>query len=179
MRVIDRIILSIYMFLLAFLSFAVILLSLGLIPLEWAWTCFVYVSGQWETALVGAVFFLVSIRLLLAGARSRKAKDAIVHHNEMGQVHISLGAVENLVAKGVRHIRGVRGVKVNVSLNAEGVIVRMKATVSPESHVPTVAGEIQTRIHEYIRNTVGVELADVQVVVENIGNDFKPKQRVK
>ncbi len=179
MGIIDRIILSIYTFLLTFLSVAVILLSLRLIPLELAGTSLAYIYGQWEAALVGAVFFLVSIRLLLAGIRSRKAKDAIVHHNDMGDVHISLDAVENLVEKVARHIRGVRGIKVNVALAREGISVHMKAVVSPESHVPTVAAEIQNRVHEYIKNTVGVELADVQVRVDNISNDFKTKQRVE
>lgn len=179
MGIIDRIILSIYTFLLAFLSFAVILLSLRLIPLEWAGTSLAHVYGQWEAALVGAVFFLVSIRLLLAGLRSRKVKDTIVHHNDMGDVHISLDAVENLVEKVVRHMRGVRGIKVKVALAAQGITVRIKAVVSPESHVPTVAAEIQNRVHEYIKNTVGIDLADVQVMVENISNDFKAKQRVE
>ncbi len=179
MGIIDRIILSIYTFLLAFLSFAAILLSLRLIPLELAWTSIGHIYGQWEASLVGAVFFLVSIRLLLAGLRSRKVKDTIVHHNEIGDVHISLTAVENLVEKTVRHLRGVRGLKVKVALAPQGITVQIKAAVSPESHVPTVAGEIQKRVHEYIKNTVGIELADVQVTVDNISNDFKAKQRVE
>ncbi|SDD36372.1 alkaline shock response membrane anchor protein AmaP [Sporomusa acidovorans] len=179
MGIIDRIILSIYTFLLAFLSVAAILLSLRLIPLELAWTSLAYMYGQWEASLVGAVFFLLSIRLLLAGLRSHKAKDTIVHHNDLGDVHISLDAVENLIEKVARHIRGVRGIKVKVALAGQGISVKLKAVVSPESHVPTVAGEIQNRVHEYVKNTVGIELADVRVMVENISNDFKTKQRVE
>jgi len=179
MGIIDRIILSIYTFLLAFLSIVVILLSLRLIPLEVAGTSLTYVYGQWEASLVGAIFFLVSIRLLLAGLRSRKVKDTIVHHNDIGDVHISLTAVENLVEKVARHIRGVRGIKVKVSLVEQEITVKLNAVVSPESHVPTVASDIQSRVHEYIKNTVGIELADVQVNVEKISNDFKTKQRVE
>lgn len=179
MGIIDRIILSIYTFLLAFLSIVVMLLSWRLIPLEWAGTSLAYVYGQWEASLVGAIFFLVSVRLLLAGLRSRKIKDTIVHHNDMGDVHISLAAVENLIEKVARHMRGVRGIKVKVVLDGPGILVKINAVVSPESHVPTVAGDIQNRVHEYIKNTVGIELADVQVVVENISNDFKTKQRVE
>lgn len=181
MGIIDRIILSIYTFLLAFLSLAVILLSLRLIPLELAGTSLAYIYGQWEASLVGAVFLLLSIRLLLAGLRSRRDKDTIVHHNDMGDVHIALDAVKNLVEKVARHIRGVRGIKVHVALAGQGISVRIKAVVSPESNVPSVASEIQKRVHEYIKNTVGIEIADVQVVVENISNDFKAKakQRVE
>jgi uncharacterized alkaline shock family protein YloU len=180
MGIFDRIILSIYTLLLAFLSLGVVLLSLRLISLEWVWTGISYINGQWEAGLVGAVFFLVSLRLLLAGLRSHRTKDAIVHHTEMGDVHISLDAIKNLVEKIARHTRGVRGVKVRVHQDGQGqgLKVYLKAVVSPENNVPSVSEELQKRVHEHIKNTVGVELVDVQILVENISNDFKSKQRV-
>lgn len=179
MGIIDRIILSIYTLLLAFLSLGVILLSLRLIPLDFVWTGISHISGQWEAGMVGAVFLLISIRLLLAGMRSKRIKDTIVHHNEMGDVHISLEAIKNLVEKTSRHVRGVRGVKVNVTNDSKGLQIALKAVVSPEVHVPSVSAELQQRVHDYIKNTVGVELADVKIVVDNISNDFKAKQRVE
>ena len=179
MGIIDRIILSIYTLLLAFLSMGVILLSLRLISLDLVWTGILHISGHWEAGLVGAVFLLISIRLLLAGMRSRMIKDTIVHHNDMGDVHISLDAIKNLVEKTARHTRGVRGVKVSVNLDGQGLKVSLKAVVSPEVHVPNISAELQQRVHDHIKNTVGVELADVQVFVENISNDFKAKQRVE
>ena len=179
MGIIDRIILSIYTLLLAFLSIGVILLSLRLIPLELVWTSISQISGQWEAGLVGAVFLLISIRLLLAGMRSRRVKDTIVHHNEMGDVHISLEAIKNLVEKTARHTRGVRDVKVRVNLAGQGLKVSLKVVVSPEVHVPSISADVQQRVHGYIKNTVGIELADVEILVENISNDFKAKQRVE
>lgn len=179
MGIIDRIILSIYTLLLAVLSVGVILISLGLIPLELIWTGISHISGQWEAGLVGVIFLLISIRLLLAGMRSKRVRDTIVNHNEMGDVHISLDAIKNLVEKTSRQTRGVRGVKVRVINNSKGLRVSLKAVVSPEVHVPSVSAELQQRIHEYIKNTVGVELVDVEILVENISNDFKAKQRVE
>lgn len=179
MGIFDRIILSIYTFLLAFLSLAVVLISLRLISLEHVWTSLSLIYGQWEAGLVAAVFLLVSIRLLLAGLRSRGSGNTIIHHNEMGDIHISLDAVENLVEKAARHVRGVRGVKVRASHSTAGLKLRVKAVISPESNVPSVTAEIQQRVAEYVRNTVGVELADMQLLVENISNDFKSKHRVE
>ncbi|HMM21268.1 MAG TPA: alkaline shock response membrane anchor protein AmaP [Selenomonadales bacterium] len=179
MGIFDRIILSIYTFLLTFLSLGVILLSLRLIPLDMVGTSLSRLYGQWEAGLVGAVFLLVSVRLLLAGLRSRRGRKTIVHHNDMGDVHIALTAVENLVEKTARHIRGVRGVKVTAIHTGAGLTVNLRAVVSPESNVPSVTAEIQSRVHEYIKNTVGIELADLGIFVENISNDFKSKHRVE
>lgn len=179
MGIFDRIILSIYTFLLIFLSAGVILLSLRLIPLEWVGTSLSYIYGQWEVALVGGVFLLVSVRLLYAGLRSRRGRNAIIHHNDMGDVHISLDAVENLVEKTARHIRGVRGVKVAATYTANGLKVNVRAVVSPESSVPAVTAEMQQRVQEYIGKTVGIELAEMKIFVENISNEFKSKHRVE
>lgn len=179
MGIFDRIILSIYTFLLTFLSLGVVLLSLRLISLEWVWTGISYINNRWETGLLGMVFFLVSLRLLLAGIRTQRIKDTIVHHTDMGDVHISLDAIKNLVEKTARHTRGVRGVKVRVHHDGKGLKVTLHAVISPENNVPNVSEEIQKRVNEYIKNTVGIQLIDVQIIVEDISNDFKTKHRVE
>lgn len=179
MGIFDRIILSIYTLLLSFLSFGVILISLRIISLDYIWTSFSYIHGQWEAALVGGVFFLVSVRLLLASLRSRGSKDTIIQHTDMGEVHIALSAVENLIEKAARHCKGVRGAKIHVTHNKEGLKVNIKVVISPENNVPSVSAEIQRKVQEYIKNTVGVELAEITVLVDNISNDFKTKHRVE
>jgi uncharacterized alkaline shock family protein YloU len=176
MGILDRIILTIYTFLLTFLSFGVILLSLRLISVDWVRTSIESIAGRWEAGLVGAVFLLVSLRLLLAGLRSRRGGKSITHHTDLGDVHVSLDAVENLVEKTARHTRGVRGVKVSVQYADAGVSVRLKIVVSPDSNIPAVTDEIQQRVSESIKNTVGVEPADIRVMVANIANDFKAKR---
>jgi uncharacterized alkaline shock family protein YloU len=181
MSIFDRIILTIYTIMLALLSLGVIVISLPLrlVPLELIGTSISSIYGHWEASLVGVVFFLISIRLLLAGIRSRrKENNTIVHHNELGDVHISITAIENLVEKVARHIRGVRDVKVSAKHTTNGLKINLKATVSPDTNIPTITAEMQEKVFDNVKNIVGVELADMLVIVENISNDFKPKHRV-
>ncbi|MBP2642270.1 MAG: hypothetical protein H6Q67_157 [Firmicutes bacterium] len=179
MGIFDRVILTVYTIMLSFLSLGVVGISLRLIPLDWVWTSISVLYGRLEASLVGAVFFLVSIRLLLAGIRLRKReRNTIVHHNEMGDVHISISAVENLVEKVSRHVKGVRDVKVSALHTKEGLKVSIKAAVSPDTNIPTVTDEMQKKVFDNIKNTVGIELADMKILVENISNDFKAKHRV-
>ena len=179
MGIFDRIILSLYTLLLSLLSIVVILLSVRVISLDYVLMGFSYVYDQWTATLAGAVFLLVSIRLLLAGLRSRRTKDTIVHNNELGDVHITVHAVENLVEKVTRHIRGIRDVKVKVFFRGAGMFIKIRAVTSLETNIPSTTSEIQQRVHEYVKNTVGVEIAGVEVFVENISNDVKPRQRVE
>ena len=179
MRIVDRIILSLYTLLLTVLSVGVILLSLRFISLEQAASCLFYIYDQWQAALAGAIFLLVSIRLLLAGLRSRSSSDAIIHNNELGQVQISIAAVENLVEKAARHIKGVREVKVKVFLRDNGINIKLRTVISPECNVPEVAAQIQQKVYKHLQETVGVEAAQVEIKVDDISNDFKLKQRVE
>ena len=179
MGIIDRIILSIYTILLTVLSLIAILLSAKILPQEYWQQGLSLIYGRWEAALIGGVFFLVSIRLLLAGLRSRRGPNKIVHQTEMGVVEISIGAVEDLIAKTARHTRGVRNAKVQVKQLAEEVKVDLRIVVGPEYNIPKVAAEIQQRTQEYLKNTVGISMSEVRILVNDISNEFKSKTRVE
>lgn len=176
MGILDRIILTIYTFLLTVLSFGVILLSLRLISTEWVRTSIEGIAGRWEAGLVGVIFLLVSLRLLLAGLRSRHSGKSIIHHTNLGDVHISLDAVENLVEKVTGHTRGVRGVKVSVQYADAGVAVVLKIVVSQDTNIPMLTQEIQQRVSESVKETIGIETTDIRVIVNNITNDYKAKR---
>jgi uncharacterized alkaline shock family protein YloU len=178
MGIFGRIILSVYTLLLIFLSVGVIMMGFRLIPLELVGTSITYIYGQWEAGVVGIAFLFASIPLLWAGLR-RKGRKNIIHHNDMGDVYVSLDAVENLVEKAARHVRGVRNIKVSAEHTSLGLKLYMKTIISPESFVPDVTAQVQERVNEYIKNTVGVELAEMRIFVENISNDFKARQRVE
>lgn len=179
MSIIDRIILSIYTILLMLLSLISILLSLKILPQDYWQTGLLLIYGRWEAALVGGVFFLVSIRLLHAGLRSRRGPNKIVHQTEMGVVEISIGAIEDLIAKTARHTRGVRNAKVHIRQLGDEVKVDMRVVVGPEYNIPKVAAEIQQRTQEYLKNTVGVSMTEVRIMVNDISNEFKSKTRVE
>ena len=179
MSIIDRIILSIYTILLTVLSLLSILLSVKILPQQYWQQGLSLIYGRWEAALIGGIFFLVSIRLLLAGLRSRRGPNKIVHQTEMGVVEISIGAVEDLIAKTARHTRGVRDAKVNIKQLGDEVKVDMRIVVGPEYNIPKVAAEIQTRTQEYLKNTVGLTMAEVRILVNDISNEFKSKTRVE
>lgn len=176
MGILDRFILAIYTLALIAVSLGVILFSLRLIPLEWVLTGLDYISGRWEASLVGALFLLLSIRLLLAGTRGRREPNVITQHTDMGTVQITLTAVESLVEKGVQGIRGIRGTNVNVRHSQAGLKIKLKVAVIPDINVPATTEEIQTKINETLKNTIGIEPTDIQVVVNSIANDGKVRR---
>jgi uncharacterized alkaline shock family protein YloU len=86
-------------------------------------------------------------------------------------VRISLDAVENLVRKTARGIKGVREIKAVVSHTKDGLHVFLTGTISPEVSIPEVSEEIQSQVRNYVKRVVGVELVDIRIEVENIANE--------
>lgn len=172
MGVIDRIILTVYTFSLAIISFATVLAALGLVaPAEWVLSHLERPGGRWVVGLLGAAFLAVSVRLIFFAFYRRRAGQALVHETELGDVRISLDAVENLVKKVARSVKGVREVKASVQSETAGLSTELRCVFSPDVSIPEVSQQIQDEVRTYVRRVVGVDVAVVRVHVENIVAD--------
>lgn len=170
---IDKIVLSIYTVALAVVSFIMTVVAIfpeEVQPARWIEDAMSTGRGRWAVGLIGATFFLVSVRLIAVAFR-RQGGQPVVHETSMGLVRISLDAVENLVRKTARGIKGVREIKATVIHGKDGLHVLLKGTISPEVSIPEVSEEIQTAVRTYVKRVVGVELVDIRMEVENIANE--------
>jgi uncharacterized alkaline shock family protein YloU len=129
--------------------------------------------GRWAVGLVGTAFFAVSLRLILFAFKRRGGGQPVVHETTLGDVRISLDAVENLVRKVARGIKGVREIKAIVTHGKDGLHAALQATISPEVSIPDVSEEIQTAVRQYVKRVVGVEMAEVRLEVVNIANESR------
>lgn len=174
MGIIDRIVLTIYTLALACLSGLMILVAIA--P-EWAnpqaWLADALSSGRGRLVigLVGTAFFAVSVRLIAVAFKRRGGGQPVIHETSLGDVRISLDAVENLVRKTARSIKGVREIKAVVTHGKDGLSAHLSATISPEVSIPEVSEEIQSSVRQYVKRVVGVDMAEVRLEVENIANE--------
>lgn len=174
MGIFDRIILALYTFALGLISFFTVLIALGWsLPLDLLRTSLLDINGRWTIGIIGAAFFVVSIRLLYFGLWRRRPSQTVVHENELGEVRISLGAIESLVRKVARQVKGVREIRSTVINRPGGITVYLRGTVSPETNIPEVSDEIQKTVRTYVKNVVGIGINEVQVYVENISNEVR------
>lgn len=182
MGIFDRIILTIYTFILLLLSLGIVTVALDLVSLDAIGTSLqLNIAGSREAAVVGFVFFVMSVRLLVLSVTPRGVRQTILLETSLGKVNIALNAIENLVHKGARQVKGVRSVKSYVVKKKEGICVHIKAVVSPDSNIPDISEEIQKRVRTYITDVVGTQVADIQIFVEDISNEVggKPRSRVE
>lgn len=174
MGVADRIILTLYTFFLAFISLFIVLMAMGWgFPLEFIRTSLLNPNGRWAVGVLGTAFFVVSIRLLYYGFRRRGPSQTVVHETALGEVRITLGAVENLVKRVARQVKGVRDIRTSVGRSPEGITVNLRAVVSPEVSIPEVSDQVQNAVKNYVRHVVGVEVAEIKIYIDNITSEAR------
>ena len=116
--------------------------------------------------LVGIRLFWISIRR--SGHKVHTGRYLVLNEGEMGQVRISVQAVENLIIKVAGKMNGVKEVKPQILTDDKGVSVKILATVSPEQRIPETTEQMQALVKEKVREVSGVALTGVQVSIENI-----------
>lgn len=174
MGLFDRVILTFLTLIVAVLAAVVILLAAGwLIPLELFWTTLQDIGGRWLVGVLAGIVFVIAVRFIYYGFHRYGADQTLVHESDFGEVRISIGAVENLVRKVARQVKGVRDVRGWVQSRGGRLNVRLSAVIAPDVSVPAVSGEVQAAIRDTLANVVGVEAGEVRVFVENISNEAR------
>ncbi|OPY57534.1 MAG: hypothetical protein A4E55_01587 [Pelotomaculum sp. PtaU1.Bin035] len=166
----DRALLTVYTF-----FFTVVLVLFSAVMLGWTAPQFLlselFYPGRPE------MFWPLMVILILAGAKLfwtginkpvKGGKHVVLTESALGQVRVSLKAVENLVEKVVSQVDGIREVKPRIVSIPQGVGIHVCATVTPEINVPEVSLEVQNQVKERVFEVTGISISTVKVSIENI-----------
>ncbi|MCR4419677.1 MAG: alkaline shock response membrane anchor protein AmaP [Clostridia bacterium] len=127
-------------------------------------------SGQerWIVGVLALAVALVGLRALIGMLGTREPEQTLVQSTPAGEVYISLSALEHMVARTGRQVRGIREVRPRVRVTPTGVAVRVEAMVNPDVSVPQVTAELQEKVRRQIEELVGVQVLEVKVLVESV-----------
>jgi len=175
MGIFDRVILALFALTVAVISFLVLAMAVTgwISPLEYLLNVLHNTNGRWLLGILSGLSLAVSLRFLYYGFRRDRPWQTLIHETDVGEVRVSLGAVESLITKVTRGLKGVRDVRTAVFSTPGGIGVRLRAVVSPEANVPETARHIQQSVVDYTKNVVGVEVTEVKVLVNNITNETR------
>lgn len=123
-------------------------------------------QGRLATGAVSGLVLLASVRLMYSAFAQPRAQ--VVHVTDLGEVRIAREAVEHLIQRVARQVRGIRDVRPRVAIAADAISARVRIWVSPDVNIPGLAGQLQEELRRAVREVVGVELTELDVAVENI-----------
>ncbi|TYO95629.1 alkaline shock response membrane anchor protein AmaP [Desulfallas thermosapovorans] len=113
------------------------------------------------------VYVIMGLRLLWKSLKPERRKQAVVHEGGLGQVRVSLAAVETLAEKAVADVPGIKEVKAKVESSPRGIAMHLKLITAPDINIPAVSEDIQKKVKDSIYNVVGVTVSEVRVAVES------------
>ena len=182
MNVLFRIMLAFYAFCLAILSAFIMLITFEhrlLDSIYYYITDAILVNKTASTIvfLIALLFFALSILFLLSGFKSSKDPKGVSNKTDIGEIKISLDAVESISLATSRKVRGVSSTKASVEmLDDNSVLITVKMEVLHDVVIPSTSEEMQKEVKHAVENISGIKVSGVKVVVENISKEdvYKP-----
>ncbi|MDN5346905.1 MAG: hypothetical protein PWP65_469 [Clostridia bacterium] len=173
MNVWERALLALYIFVtgLAALFFLTVAagwqLALNYLQLVLSWPDYRLILG-----VASGIVFLVAARFLWAGLailRPRSDSDqALIQTTDLGEVRLTMPALESMVVRAARQIKGIREVKVRLKVLPGGLAVMLELTVLPDRSLPPLAQEAQEAVRRYLSEIAGLEVLEVRVLVSGL-----------
>lgn len=121
------------------------------------------------------IFGVLAAYLFSMGLRRRRSYDSIQYSTPMGDVRISVQAIEDLALRASKKVKGVRDADITVRQTSSGVSLFAEISVSPDISIPEVTSEIRDRLGSYVRETSGVGVDGVDVTIKKIAADVRSR----
>lgn len=154
-------------------------------------TIFVLISAGWTTPLnflnmlysdlplrvtfgaVGGFILILGLYIFLLSLFKKPLQHTNVEKTALGEINISLKAVENLLQQAALTIKGIREIKPIIRSTEQGVYLYIKAIIGPEVHIPLASKELQNIAKDVLENSAGIKVLEVRVTVVDVNQDAK------
>ncbi|HOB28345.1 MAG: alkaline shock response membrane anchor protein AmaP [Dethiobacteria bacterium] len=125
--------------------------------------------GQTVLLLVGGALTVIGLILLLMGIfPSKKQPETVLQTGDLGEVRITLNALENMVLRVVQQKKEIRGSKRKVVSTPRGLVVYLQVKVAADQNLPELSSELQRDVKNYLEEITGIVVSEVKVNIENI-----------
>lgn len=177
MSILFRILLTIYAFCLTIISLFSIFVTFKPQLFDVIMGRFYYVLNNPRSSIVllvvELVFLVLSIMFFSLGFKSNKEKRSVSKFTNVGEIKISLTAIENIVLGVSKKINGVKEAKVYVRKQGDSVSVAVKLVIMSDVNIPVLSEDIQNRSKKSIEESSGISVNDVKVLIDSIYSGYK------
>lgn len=176
MKILEKITLIIY-------SYIVIILSVLLCLLVFGWVDIGVVGNIIQGVLIGEtsskivlgvslIFILLSIRCIFFDKSSKEQiseRQGVLLENENGKLMISKDTIENLVSSVAKQYKSAEEITTRVELDKENnVIVYANIVVSSEAVIKDLTISLQDSIKDKVKKATDLEVKEVNIKVKNV-----------
>lgn len=168
MKLIDKLFMFILTLVIIAMSILLIGLASNLFVMNRVLDYMAEFGGGLEAGLTGFVLILLSLRVI-AVLFKRKAKDTMINKGKIGNVKITLKAINKLVKSVAKEEVKVKRISSDVKADKSGgVSVSLNLAVPFGTNITELTGFLQQKIKEQISESTGAKVNNVEILVEEI-----------
>lgn len=184
MKVIEKITLVVYSYLVLLLALVFCLLVLG-------WTNTNMIASVLDNILINSsyknialgisiVFILLSIKCIFFGGISDKengSNEGILLENESGKLLISKDTIENLVNSVANGFESTQNVTTKVIFDEENNLkINLTLLVAQNTIIKELSSNLQLRIKEVIKKATDLDVKEINIKIKNISEKQQEAQ---
>ena len=134
-------------------------------------------SMSWWNLFIIVVYAIPAYKLLRYSFRRRLEEKRIIYSTKLGEVRVAVEAVESLIVRAARRIKGVKEVEAWVKIKNDQIHINVEVAVLPDLHLPEITAEVRQRVREYMTETLGITIKDenIEVNVDKIAFENRGK----
>lgn len=187
MKFLDRLALAVFSIIVFVMAVLLCLLMLGWFDVELVTSALNYLK---DNSLATNITIVTSIVLLLLALKAMffesyskeedKSKEGILLENDNGKLVVSRDTLENLTTNVSKTINGVENVVSRVILDKDNnLIVFINLLVKPNAIIKDLSSGLQEKIKQTIKESLGLDVKEVNIKIKNITNEKNEVQAAK
>lgn len=114
-------------------------------------------TGRGIALLAGLLLMVIFVYLVWGNIQATRRERTVVLKNPLGEVLVSLAAIEDFARVLKGKIEGLRDIKGRVVYRRRGLKVSARITVISDYSIVEVSQNVQDAIRNYIQKTLGIE----------------------
>lgn len=136
---------------------------------------FIYCMYQrWEYGILFILFFIAGAWVIYPFF-SRERSITSVSIGEIGNVDITIDALDSLVKNIAIEQEGVVAINNRIKASDEGIIINLEADIYPSMSIPEITRSLQDLVKSHIEDTTGVKVMEIKVLVDEISKENEKK----
>lgn len=177
MKIIHKLVLVILLIILMFVSLILTIYSFGITG-----ELFISLIEQdlYQNYILGFVFLVITILSALAIYPLLKSSNdtTVLQTGENGNINISLKAIDKIVRNVTKEQEGfdIKDIKLDARQNR--LYIELVITVKGDLSIPEASSNLKNSIKERLNKTVGTDLAEIKVLIDNV-DSLSKKNKIK
>jgi uncharacterized alkaline shock family protein YloU len=133
-------------------------------------------SNKVVATIVGIVVVLVTLYVIMMALRSEEVAKPIITGTSLGDVQISMTAVEAIAQRAAQKVHGIRNVEAAAEGDEEGLTLYARIHVYPDVSIPEVCENLEKELSEAMHAVIGLPVRAVHTVVRGVSRmESKPR----